>query len=228
METAVGPAPRAGQARDPHRRHRLRDRQDVGRPGAAQRGPRRRPDSGVFVPTGQTGHDDRGLGRRRRPGRSATSSRAPCEWLVEEGERLRRLGHRRGPGLARPPGLQRRHPRADPRRDAARDGPGPQGRAWPTTTSTTCRSARSRSRRCARSSDLHERIAGLVAPSKVVAVAAQHVAHRRRRRGPAGRSRRSPPRPGCRPTTRSASAATPLWDEIEAAVDALPWVGGDR
>ena len=44
-------------------------------------------------------------------------------------------------------------------------------RAWPSTTSTTCPRRRSRSPRCPAFIELHERIAGLVAPSKVVAVA---------------------------------------------------------
>ena len=78
------PPPRAGQAGDPDRRHRLRDRQDVGRAGAAA-GRRARPaQSAVFVADRPDRDDDRGLGRRGRPA----------------DQRLR-PGHRRVAGRAR-------------------------------------------------------------------------------------------------------------------------------
>ena len=99
------PAP-PGQARDPDGRHRLRDRQDVRRARAPAGGAGRRPLGGVRRHGPDRDHD-RGLGRGRRPrhrrlrpGHRRVAGRA--------GRGARRLDHRRGPGLARPPGLQQR------------------------------------------------------------------------------------------------------------------------
>ena len=76
METAVGRRHEPGQAGDPDRRHRLRRRQDVGRARAPARRPcGRRP--GVVRGDRPDRDDDRGLGRGRRPARSATSPRGP-------------------------------------------------------------------------------------------------------------------------------------------------------
>ena len=93
------------------------------------------------------------------------------EWMVEEGERARRLGHRRGPGLARPPGVLVGDAGADPRRDAAGDGPRPQGRPDRARLRPPARTRRSRSPPLRPFIELHEQVAGLVAPSKVVAIA---------------------------------------------------------
>jgi uncharacterized NAD-dependent epimerase/dehydratase family protein len=75
--------------------------------------------------------------------------------------------------------------------------------------------------------DLHERIAETVAPSKVVAVAvntslcADDDEARRIVEAIAAESGL----PAADPVRFGAAA---LWDEVKAAVDALPWVGGDR
>ena len=131
LPTAAGPdgdvdrpAARPGQAGDPDRRERLRDRQDVGRARAsAGRAGRRRP--GRLRADRPDRDDDRGLGRGRgpadqrlRPGHHRVAGRG--------GRAARRLGHRRGPGLARPPGLLVGDAGAHPRIDAAGDGDGPQ------------------------------------------------------------------------------------------------------
>ena len=71
--------------------------------------------------------DDRGLGRGGRPGHQRLLERH-LRVAHRAGRGARRLGHRRGPGLARPPGLQRRDPRAHPRLHAAGHGHGPQAR----------------------------------------------------------------------------------------------------
>ena len=149
--------------------------------------------------------DDRGLGRggrpadqRLRPGHRRVDGRA--------GRGARGLGHRRGPGLARPPGLLVGDAGAHPRRDAAGDGHGPQARPRRATTSTTCPRRSFPIAELPRFIALHERVAGLVAPSKVVAVALNTSLYPRRSRcSPDHRGDRRP-RPGCRPTTRSGSA----------------------
>ena len=72
---------------------------------------------------------------------------------------------------------------------------------------------------------LHEQVAGLVAPSKVVAVALNTSLYRdddeARRIIERGRGRDR----ACRPTTRSGSGPTGCWPAIRGGVDALPWVG---
>ena len=214
------PPPR--QAGDPDGRHGLCDRQDVGLAGAApgrgrvrrQRDVRRhRPDR----------DDDRRLGRRGgpgdqrlRPGHGRVAGRA--------GRGTRRLGLPRGPGIARPSGLLVGHARADPRRDAARDGHGPQARA-----------GEPRLRSPAR---------GLVPDRGPARVHRPPRARRRARRAIAGR-RRGPqyvahPRrtggaPGHRGDRRGDGAAGGrsgsvrrgrLWPRIRERVDDLPWVRG--
>ena len=59
--------------------------------------------------------------------------------------------------------------------------------------------------------DLHEQVAGLVAPSKVVAVALNTSLYPDDDGRPSDHRARRPRRPGCRPTIRSASAADRLW-----------------
>ena len=116
------------------------------------------------------------------------------------GRATRRLGRRRGPGVPRPSGLQRGDPRPHPRRDAPGDDPGPPGRPGRRTTSTTAADRSFPIADLRPFIDLHERVAGLVAPSKVVAVAvntslspttARRGGHRRDRRRD-GPSRRRP------------------------------------
>ncbi len=126
MDCAVGRRHLPGPAGDPHGRHRLRDRQDVRRARAPPGRPRGRR-SGRLRPQRPDRHDDRRLGR----GRGSRHQRLP----QRDRRVARRAGRgdggldpRRGPGLAGPPGLQRRDAGPDPRRDAARDGAGPQGR----------------------------------------------------------------------------------------------------
>ena len=164
------PPPCARQAGDPDGRHRLRDRQDVGRARAAEVGASRPATRAVFVPTGQTGMmiDGWGVAVDRL---ISDFVQGTVEWLRRGGRGAGRLDPRRGPGLARPPGVLVGDARAHPRRDAARDGHGPQAGPGRPRLRPPARTSRSRSRRCPSSSRLHEQVAGLVAPSKVVAVA---------------------------------------------------------
>ena len=151
--------------------------------------------------------DDRGLGRR---GRSGHQRLRPGHRRVagRGGRGARRLGHRRGPGLARPPGLLVGDAGAHPRHDAARDGPRPQAGPRRARLRPPARGVVPDRAAARRSSTLHEQVAGLVAPSKVVAIALNTSLYPDRRRG-AGRDRRgSRPRPACRPTTRSGSGPT--------------------
>ena len=142
----------------------------------------------VFVPTGPDRDDDRRLGRggrprdqRLRPGHGRVDARG--------GRGARRLAHRRGPGLARPPGVLVGDARAHPWLDAARDGHGPQAGPRSTTTSTTAPDARFPIAKLPEFIRLHETVAGLVAPSKVVGGGAEHDALPVRRRGAAGHRR---------------------------------------
>ena len=75
--------------------------------------------------------------------------------------------------------------------------------------------------------DLHERIAGTVAPSKVVAVAVNTslCADEDEARRIVEAIAAETGLPAADPVRFGAAA---LWDEVKAAVDALPWVGGDR
>ncbi|MFH1474430.1 MAG: DUF1611 domain-containing protein, partial [Chloroflexota bacterium] len=75
--------------------------------------------------------------------------------------------------------------------------------------------------------DLHERIAGTVAPSKVVAVAVNTSLF-----ADDGEARRVIEAIAAETGLPAADpvrfGAAPLWDKVKAAVDALPWVGGNR
>jgi uncharacterized NAD-dependent epimerase/dehydratase family protein len=75
--------------------------------------------------------------------------------------------------------------------------------------------------------ELHERIAGLVAPSKVVAVAVNTsaCADEAEARRIVEEIAMETGLPAADPVRFGAGA---MWAEITAAVDALPWVGGDR
>ena len=114
-------------------------------PRAARRPPAARPRSS---PTGQTGMMIEGWGvavdrvdRRLPPGHGRVAGRG--------GRVARRLGDRRGPGLARPPRLQQRDARPDPRVDAARHGHGPQAGHGRPRLRPPAGAPGSRSRRCA-------------------------------------------------------------------------------
>ena len=75
--------------------------------------------------------------------------------------------------------------------------------------------------------ELHPRPRGGRGPRRAVegrGGGAQHVAHPRRGRRPARSSRRPRPRPGCPCDDPVRFGGEALWREIEAAVDALPWV----
>ena len=72
--------------------------------------------------------------------------------------------------------------------------------------------------------ELHERIAGLVAPSKVVAMALNTSLYPDRRRGARRSSRRSRPRPGLPADDPVRFGADRLWPAVRDAVEALPWV----
>ena len=108
-------------------------------------------DSVAFVATGQTGMMIEGWGVAVDR-LISDFAQGTVEWLVGRGRGARRLGHRRGPGLARPPGLLVRDPGADPWLDAAGDGHGPRPGSRASTISTTSRRRRSRSPSCPGSS----------------------------------------------------------------------------
>ena len=216
-------APRARQAGDPHRRHRLRDRQDVRRAGAAARGRSRPGRSASFVPTGPDRDDDRGLGRGRRPGHqrlrpghrrvagrggraaraTGSSSRARARWTTRPtaasrwGSSTATTPH--AMVLVHKPGHGR--PRLRP----------PAGAPVPDRAS--CRRS-SRSTRRSRGSSRRRRSS----PSRSTRRSIPDEDEARRiDRGDRGRDRAARRRPG--PLRRDA-----LWREIETAVDALPWV----
>ena len=204
------PPPRTRQEGDPDRRHGLRDRQDVRRPRAHGGRPARRGWQAVFVPTGQTGMMIEGWGvavdrldRRLPPGHLRMARRA--------GGVAGRLGHRRGPGLAGPPGLFVGHAGAHPRRPRRTRWSWSTSRGSPTTTSITCRTRPFPIAPLRPFIELHEQVAGLVAPSRVVAVAlntslfpdeaeARRVIERDRRRDRA-----------CRAAIPCGSAPSALW-----------------
>ena len=111
--------------------------------------------------------------------------------MVEEAERQGRLDHRRGPGFARSPCvLLYGDPRAHPRIDAG------SHRSWSTSAASRPHDfdhlpgrRRSRSRACP-FIRLHETVAGLVAPSRVVAIALNTYSDRGRGGGAATSSPR--------------------------------------
>ena len=151
--------------------------------------------------------DDRGLGRGGRPGHQRLLERH-VRVAHRAGRGARRLGHRRGPGLARPPGLQRRDPRPHPRLHATGHGHGPQAgpgrpRLRPRATAPT-----SRSSRCPEFIRLHEAGGGPRRPVEGRRDRPQHVALPGRRRCAADRRRDRGADRACRATTRSASGRT--------------------
>ena len=222
METAVGRPPPAGQARDPHRRDGLRDREDDRRAGAAGAAPRRSGRSASFVPTGQTGMMIEGWGVS--VDRVVSDFvQGTCEWLSEEGERRGDWVFVEGQGsldhpayssvtlglihgftphamvLVHMPGLERARLRARagpplPAPAAAGLHPDPRGGR------------------------------GAGRPVEGGGGRAQHLAHR----GRGGGSRRSSPRPrrrpGCPCDDPVRFGGEALWRRIEVAVEALPWV----
>ena len=72
--------------------------------------------------------------------------------------------------------------------------------------------------------ELHERIAGLVAPSKVVAVALNTSLYPSDDEARARHRHRSRPRPGLPADDPVRFGAERLWPAVRDAVDALPWV----
>ena len=203
METAVGRRARARQAGDPDGRHatarsaRCPWRSSCGAAARPATAPRSswsdRPDR----------DDDRGLGRGRRsahqrlrPGHRRVARRA--------GRGARRLGHRRRPGFARPPGLLVGDAGAHPRRDAARDGHGPQAGPRRARLRPPARGVVPDRRRSRRSSTCTSGSPGSSRRRR----SSRSRSTRRSTRPTTRRARssqRSQPRPVCRPTTRSAS-----------------------
>ncbi len=164
-------------------------------------------DRASFVATGQTGMMIEGWGvavdrldQRLRPGHRRVARRG--------GRGPRRLGHRRGPGLARSPGLLVGDAGAHPRRDAAGDGHGPQAGPRSSTTSTTCPRRRSRSPRCPASSTCTSGSPGSSRRPRSWRSRSTPRSIRDDDEARAAHRSRSRPRPGCRPTTRSGSART--------------------
>ena len=123
-----------------------------------------------FVPTGQTGMMIEGWGAAVDR-LISDFAQGTVEWMVEEGEARGDWVIVEGQGSLDHPAYSLGHARPDPRRDAARDGPRPQGRPDRARLRPPARRVVPDRRPAARSSTLHERVAGLVAPSKVVAIA---------------------------------------------------------
>ena len=178
-------------------------------------------DSVAFVATGQTGMMIEGWGVAVDR-LISDFAQGTVEWLVGEGEDARRLGHRGGPGLARPPGLLVRDARADPWLDAAGDGHGPRPG-----------SPRARLRPPPRGVvpdrqlpgfiAMHEGMADLVAPSKVVAIAlntSRYADEDEARRLIAATEAET----GLPTDDPYRFGPERLWGRIREAVDALPWV----
>ena len=144
------------------------------------------------------------------------------EWMVEEGEDARRLDHRRGPGLARPPrllvvtlGLIHG---ATPHAMVMVHKPGLENHDFDHRPDASFPIAK-----LPGFIKLHERVAGLVAPSKVVGIALNTTLYPNdddARRviaeiaAETGLPTDDPVRFG----------ADRLWPAIRDAVDALPWV----
>ena len=214
METAVGRRHGPGKRVILTVGDRLRDRQDVGRARAAPGGAGGRRSGGLRADRPDR-HDDRGLGRRGRP---AHQRLRPGHRRVagRGGRGARRLGHRRGPGLARPPGLLVGDAGAHPRRDAAGDGHGPQARAGrarlrPPARGVVPDRAAARVHRPARAG----RRAGRALEGR--GGRAQHLAATATTTRPAGSSRRSRPRPGCPTDDPFRFGADRLWPAVRAA-----------
>ena len=179
--------------------------------------------SAAFVATGQTGMMIEGWGVAVDR-LIADFLQGTVEWLVEDGRVARRLGDRRGPGLARPPGVQQRDARPDPRMRRRTPwswstSPGMADHDFDHLPEARFPIAPLRA--------VHRDPRGGGRPRRAVEGRrrrAQHLADRRRRRGApdhrgdGGRDRAAVRRPG--PFRRGGAVGG-----IEAGVDALPWVG---
>ena len=155
--------------------------------------------------------------QRLRPGHRRVAGRA--------GRGARRLGHRRGPGLARPPGLRAVtlgliHG-ATPQAMVLVHKPGQTEHDFDHLPDASFPIARARAVHRAPRAGRRARRAVEGRRDRAEHVALSPTTTRR-----AGSSRRSPPRRACRPTTRSGSAATRLWAGRSATrvSSALPWV----
>ena len=159
--------------------------------------------------------DDRGLGRRRRPGDRGLP---PGHGRVagRGGGVARRLGHRRGAGEPGPPGLQLGDAGAHPRHHAARDGDGPQaGHGRPRLRPPARRALPDRlaARRSSRSTS---RWRGSWRRRRSSRWRSTRRSSPTRPR-PAGSSRRSRRRPGLPTDDPVRFGGDALWREIEAA-----------
>ena len=180
-------------------------------------------DRAVFVPTGQTGMMIEGWGVAVDR-LISDFAQGTVEWLVEEGEALGDWVIVEGQGSLD-------HPAYSSVTLALIHGATPQAMVMvhkpglADTTSTTCPRRRSRSPTLPGFIELHERIAGLVAPSKVVAVALNTSLY--------------PDDDDARRIIAEIAAETGLpaddpvrfgadrlWAAVRDGVDALPWVEG--
>ena len=218
---AARPAPAAGRPQRPHRREprarrddrphgrlRLCDRED-------DRLPRARPRGAAAAASPPSSSRPARPGSRSPAGGSPstrwspTSSRArPSGWSSRARERGGELLLVEGQGSLAPPGLLRRHARADARLGAARLRALPPGRA-----AYVDDDERFPIPPLPELVELHERMSLPARPATRRGDRAEH-ARPRRGRGPGARSRRPRRRRACPPTTRSGSAPAKLVDAV--------------
>ena len=177
--------------------------------------------SASFVPTGQTGMMIEGWGVAIDRV-IADFVQGTAEWLAEEGEARGDWVIVEGQGSLDHPAYSSRDARAHPRDDAARDGHGPQaGPGRPRLRPPARRALPDRD--AARVHRAPRAGGGARRAVEGRRGRAQHVAHRRRGRGPPD-DRGDAAETGLPVDDPVRFGGDGLWREIEAAVEALPWV----